>query len=1257
MHFVENRIGHTFEPNVCDFHRMLEMCLCDVDCMAAMASGNIILDVDFFMERGPSPSTGRFSWSFIDYKLFSKTYNTFKLFSTTFNTSEPSLWNIKKCRVLKLQALAWKDKSTRGNTGNVYASGTTHTGYSSKGVGAKKVDVQARGRDNILTTQEYVRKVNEDVSEDDHFMQGPWLQAIVYLHGEGVIVSGCLGDMKKHCIKGKLKLVVGVVKSCTPNSLGDMTVTLKDLTGTMGGTIHYKVFQNEDDGYAKSIKVESVLILHNVSVWTPKSSQHYLTLQLKTLLRMKQYLQCIDYTLWEIIENDNAPKVTKIIDGKEIVIPLTTVEKKAQRRAELKARRTLLMALSNEHQLKFNSYKDAKSLMQEIKNRFGEVLENFVTRMDYAYYCVKEQTRIETLSLDDLFNNLKAYESKVKGTSSSITNLHNVAFLSSGSTNRAVNTASTQGALDSSTTIENLSDAVIYSFFASQPRSWTWPTKKELGLTSLRWSVSTVTREDTLQGSAWHPGIKTAGIWSLLKGLCQRRSNQFCSYGLTSSHSSTNYEGNPQQDLKDKGVINSGCSRHLIGNRSYLIDYEEIDGGFVAFGSIENLIDLRVKVIRCDNGTEFKNRVMNQFCEMKGRKPALSFIRPFGCPVRILNTIDHLGKFDGKADKGFFVGYSTNSKAFRVFNSRTRIVKENLHVKFSENTPNIAGSRPNWLFDIDALTKSMNYKPVVIGNQSNGSAGTKACDNVGEEEKKDVEDLGNENNEVPSTKELRVNQDNDANVNIINNVNTISLADNVAGIEDNVVDENIVYGCVDDLNIPDLEKIGRFGDAGDDDSGADMNNLDTYFQVSHVPTTRIHKDHPLNQVIRELQSTTQTRQMTKNLEEYGIEPIRLFLDYASFKDFVMYQMDVKSAFLYVNPAIYTSCVKQFWATKKVKNINGEAQLHATVDGKKVVNSEASIMRDLWFGDEGGLKPKDIVTKFCGPSRWKELSKESGSKILPCGDGSYWKAFKPIDSLIADEDIFGVNDQDDTLIFDADKDLQGKEVVVEEVNAASITIAVTAAATTVVSFDELNMAQALVEIKTSRPKAKGIVMQKPNQIGFDEQEARRLQAAIYKQDSLVAKEAQKALKANNPVIEQWHDIQAKVDADCKFAQRLQAEEQEQLTDVEKVKLFMEFLEKRIKFFTTKRAKDKRNRPPIQAQQRSLMCTYLKNMDGWKPRALKNKSLVDIQDLFNKEMARINNFVDFRTELVKERKKKDKAETVQESSLKRAGDELE
>nr|GEV47716.1 hypothetical protein [Tanacetum cinerariifolium] len=286
---------------------------------------------------------------------------------------------------------------------------------------------------------------------------------------------------------------------------------------------------------------------------------------------------------------------------------------------------------------------------------------------------------------------------------------------------------------------------------------------------------------------------------------------------------------------------------------------------------IENLVNHKVKVIRCDNRTEFKNREMNQAeavnttCYVQnrvlvvkpynktpyelfhGRTPALSFMRPFGCPVTILNTKDHLGKFDGKANEGFFVGYSLNSIAFRVFNNRTRIVEENLHIRFNENTPNIGESGPNWHFDIDALTKSMNFKPVIAGNQSNGNACTKACDGV-------VNDIGaNTNNELPFD--------------------------------------------LDMLALEDITTFNLSSDQEDADEEADINNMDTTIQVSPTSTIRIHKDRPLDQVIGDLHSTTQTRNMSKNLEEHGIEAIRLFLAYASFKDFV-YQMDVKSGFLY-----------------------------------------------------------------------------------------------------------------------------------------------------------------------------------------------------------------------------------------------------------------------------------------------------------------------------------------------------------------------
>nr|GFD49180.1 retrovirus-related Pol polyprotein from transposon TNT 1-94 [Tanacetum cinerariifolium] len=108
-------------------------------------------------------------------------------------------------------------------------------------------------------------------------------------------------------------------------------------------------------------------------------------------------------------------------------------------------------------------------------------------------------------------------------------------------------------------------------------------------------------------------------------------------------------------------------------------------------------------------------------------------MRPFGCPVTILNTLDPLGKFQGKVDEGFLVGYSVCSKAFRVFNSTTRIVQETLHVNFRENKPNVAGSGPAWLFDINSLSQTMNYHPVLAENQSNLTAGFQDTEKAREE--------------------------------------------------------------------------------------------------------------------------------------------------------------------------------------------------------------------------------------------------------------------------------------------------------------------------------------------------------------------------------------------------------------------------------------------------------------------------------------------------------------------------------------------
>nr|GEV14827.1 hypothetical protein [Tanacetum cinerariifolium] len=161
------------------------------------------------------------------------------------------------------------------------------------------------------------------------------------------------------------------------------------------------------------------------------------------------------------------------------------------------------------------------------------------------------------------------------------------------------------------------------------------------------------------------------------------------------------------------------------------------------------------------------------------------------------------------------------------------------------------------------------------------------------------------------------------------------------------------------------------------------------------------------------------------------------------------------------------------------------------------------------------------------------------------------------------------------------------------------------------------------------------MKKKDQILFDEEVARKLQEEIYEKERLVGERARQEEEANK---------------------RLHAEEQEQFTNAEKAKLFKEFMEKRRKFFASKRDEERKKKPPTKTQQRSIMTTYLKNMDGWKLRALKNKSFAEIKELFDKAMERINMFVDMDIDMV-ESSKKAQAEIVQESSSKRARDELE
>nr|GEZ93074.1 hypothetical protein [Tanacetum cinerariifolium] len=260
---------------------------------------------------------------------------------------------------------------------------------------------------------------------------------------------------------------------------------------------------------------------------------------------------------------------------------------------------------------------------------------------------------------------------------------------------------------------------------------------------------------------------------------------------------------------------------------------------------------------------------------------SIGFMRPFGCPVTILNTLDSLGKFDGMVDEGFLVGYFVNSKAFRVFNSKTRIVQETLHLNFLENKPNVAGSGPSWLCDIDTFTKTMNYQLVTAGNQSNPSVDAAFDEKEPEfDEKKHKSEV----NVSPSSKfkdfsDNSINEVNAAGTQVPavgqispNSTNTFSAAGplNVVASPTHRNSSCIdISQYPDDPDMPELEDITYSDDEDDVGVEADFNNLETSITVSLIPTTRFHKDHYVTQIISDLSSATQTRSMTRVAKDQG----------------------------------------------------------------------------------------------------------------------------------------------------------------------------------------------------------------------------------------------------------------------------------------------------------------------------------------------------------------------------------------------------
>ncbi|GJZ15306.1 putative ribonuclease H-like domain-containing protein, partial [Tanacetum coccineum] len=308
----------------------------------------------------------------------------------------------------------------------------------------------------------------------------------------------------------------------------------------------------------------------------------------------------------------------------------------------------------------------------------------------------------------------------------------------------------------------------------------------------------------------------------------------------------------------------------------------------------------RVLVVKPHNKTPYKL--------FRGRTPALDFMRPFGCYVTILNTLDYLGKFDGKSDDGFFIGYSLNSKAFRVYNIRTRKVEENLHIRYRKSigagqSSKETGSSQDYilmpLWKDGSLFDSSSKNASNDDSQPSSDSEKKDDESGSDDQEKSKDSIQNINTFGPSINipSLILN---DGSLNI----NTVSPTINTARSNGSQSGSNMFPF----RNNTTLE--ATHADFFGDETEVDMIKINTTYPVPSTPNTRIHKDYSLENMIGRAQEGNPSIKRSKLDRSYArrasaifapvarIEAIRLFLPYASLMNFVVYQMDVKSAFLY-----------------------------------------------------------------------------------------------------------------------------------------------------------------------------------------------------------------------------------------------------------------------------------------------------------------------------------------------------------------------
>nr|GFA50737.1 ribonuclease H-like domain-containing protein [Tanacetum cinerariifolium] len=315
---------------------------------------------------------------------------------------------------------------------------------------------------------------------------------------------------------------------------------------------------------------------------------------------------------------------------------------------------------------------------------------------------------------------------------------------------------------------------------------------------------------------------------------------------------------------------------------SYLFDFEELNGGYVAFGGnpkgatkdettlvlttfiigLENLLSLKAEAV--NTACYVQNRVLvtkphnkTPYELLHGRLPSIGFMRPFGCPVTILNTLDPLGKFQGKVDEGFLVGYSTMNYHPVIAENQT-----NSHAGFQDiEKAGEEGTHTYMLF------------PVLFDGSTNSQNNNKDSLVDGKEHDDDIQKSVSPNIHSSSRgAQTRKQEFEECTNNSSNGVNAASSS--VSTVGHNFINSTNDFSTASPSNVvmPNLEDLTHSNDVDDVGAEADVNNLESIISVSPVPTTRIYKNHPTSQIIGDLSSTTQTKKEPKRVHQALKDP-------------------------------------------------------------------------------------------------------------------------------------------------------------------------------------------------------------------------------------------------------------------------------------------------------------------------------------------------------------------------------------------------